>query len=236
MTAMPAGRSARQGLVNAVIAVVLMAAASWAADHWRPRQMLADTLPQINLAEQLPRAFGPWREDDANHAGIVNPQLTEGVARLYNQVLTRVYIHKETGERMMLSVAYGRSQQDGLQLHVPDVCYPSQGFEMSDVHYASVPIAGRQITVKHALATASNRVEPLTYWAMLGDGVKFSELDRKMAQIRYGFQGLIPDGMLVRASMISGDAPRAWVAQAEFLKGLIAQVPPDMQARFVGAH
>ena len=33
------------------------------------------------------------------------------------------------GRQIMLSIAYGEDQRDGMKLHYPEVCYPAQGFQ-----------------------------------------------------------------------------------------------------------
>jgi hypothetical protein len=65
-------------------------------------------------------------------------------------------------------------------------------------------------------------------WALQGS------LQGKLAQLRYGFRGQIPDGMLVRASTIDPDDERAFEQQARFLQDLLAAVPPETRKRLSG--
>ena len=58
----------------------------------------------------------------------------------------------------------------------------------------------------------------------------------KLAQLSYGFRGQIPDGMLVRASTIDNDDERAFAQQAQFLRELLAAVPPDSRKRLSGVQ
>ena len=51
------------------------------------------------------------------------------INKIYNQTLTRTYINPR-GDRIMLSIAYGRDQSDALQMHKPELCYPAQGFRL----------------------------------------------------------------------------------------------------------
>mgnify|MGYP000496771242 CR=1 FL=1 len=54
--------------------------------------------------------------------------LQEMLARLYSQVVSRVYLDSTTGKTVMLSLAYGEEQNKQSQVHLPEVCYPAQGF------------------------------------------------------------------------------------------------------------
>ena len=50
------------------------------------------------------------------------------------------------------------------------------------------------------------RVEPVTYWLTVGSQVIQSNLDKRIALIRLGLTGQIPDGLLFRVSSIDGDS------------------------------
>ena len=58
---------------------------------------------------------------------MVNPQTQELLDKLYSEVLTRVYVNA-SGYRIMRSLAYGFDQRGAMQAHMPEVCYPAQGF------------------------------------------------------------------------------------------------------------
>jgi len=54
-------------------------------------------------------------------------------------------------------------------------------------------------------------------------------------QLREGFRGRIPDGMLVRVSSISGDTGAAYGAQQAFIAQLLAAMPAEQRVRLAGA-
>lgn len=68
-------------------------------------------------------------------------------------------------------------------------------------------------------------IEPVTYWMTVGDLLALPWLSRKIAQIRYGLQGQIPDGMLVRISSLDHDSERAFALQAGFVEDLQQSIP-----------
>ncbi|MBV5336464.1 MAG: EpsI family protein, partial [Deltaproteobacteria bacterium] len=109
--------------------MLLMALAAIFATAWRPSHKLIDGRDPINLQTLVPTAFGDWREEVQTSAMIVDPQQKETIDKIYKQTLSRTYINA-SGERVMLSLAYGDDQRDSMQLHYPEVCYPAQGFQL----------------------------------------------------------------------------------------------------------
>ena len=135
----------RKQTLCAAALCALMFIAAGASVALKPTALLADRLPPIDLEAQIPRAFGNWRVDDRMSVRVINPQAETLVNKLYSQVLTRTYVDSSTGERIMLSIAYGSNQSGSLQLHIPDVCYPAQGFEVLDSSLTSIA-AGQRTT------------------------------------------------------------------------------------------
>src|SRR6185369_6497094 len=130
----------------------------------------------------------------------------EKLDRLYGQVVARTYVNSQ-GERMMLTVAYGGDQSDALKAHRQEVCYRAQGFDVSRIESARVKAAGRDVPVTRMFAVRGERAEPVTYWFTMGDRVVRGRLERLRVQVESGLAGRIPDGMLVRVSSLSSDAP-----------------------------
>ena len=99
----------------------------------------------------------------------------------------------------------------------------------------SLTAAGREIPVTRMFAVRGERAEPVTYWFTMGDRVVRGRLERLQVQVENGLAGRIPDGMLVRVSSLSADAPRAYAAQDAFLSAVVAAIPAADAARIVGA-
>ena len=53
----------------------------------------------------------------------------------------------------------------------------------------------------------------MTYWLTVGDQVIRNKFDKRMAEIRLGLTGQIPDGLLFRISSIDDDPARAFAMQ-----------------------
>jgi EpsI family protein len=139
------------------------------------------------------------------------------------------------GEQMMLTVAYGGDQSDALKAHRQEACYRAQGFEIRDLEHGLLTAAGREIPVTRMLAVRGERSEPVTYWFTMGDRVVLGRAERLRVQLENGIAGRIPDGMLVRVSSLSENAPQAFAAQEAFMAAIVAAVPAPEAARLVGA-
>jgi EpsI family protein len=213
--------------------LLLMVAAASAAWALRPTVLIANSRPKVVLAELIPIQFGEWRELPQSAAHIINPQQTELLNKLYSQTLSRSYATKQ-GAVVMLSIAYGESQSDGIALHYPEVCYPAQGFqvlwsrkEILDTNIGPIP-------VKRLMTSLGTRSEPVTYWSTLGDRVVYGGLNTKLEQLKFGFRGEIPDGLIFRVSSITRDAKEGHELQAGFVRELVEALPTQTRMRLAG--
>lgn len=232
---MPETRAQPSILVRAGLALALMLGSAWAAHHTISRTRLADQrVARVEIQDFVPDRFGSWRLDTRDNLGVVNPEAVELQDKLYSQILTRVY-QDDGGHRVMLVVAYGGDQRDQLAFHYPEICYPAQGFVVAHSANVDIPLAGRTLAARQ-LETSKGplRVEPLTYWAVVGDRVVRGRLDRNFVQLRYGLQGTIPDGALVRVSTIGTDASAEFALQAAFIEEMLAAMTPAARDFFLG--
>lgn len=205
------------------------ALAVWA----RPSRAVADARGRQPLEDLFPASAAGW-QFDPRASGVVRPATEQGrVYGIYDQVLERVYAHAD-GRRVMLSVAYGAEQSVGLQMHRPEVCYPSSGFKVRELHQASVPVAGQAVPVTRLTAMLPGRPEPITYWSVLGDVAQTDAMAFRWRQITSGLRGQILDGMLVRVSSIDADDARAFRTHAEFADALARAMSPDHRRRVIG--
>ena len=113
-----------------------------------PSVRLADRKAKFSLETMVPRQFAGWAMDERQSAAIVNPEAGDLVSRIYNQVLSRTYIHGPSRRAVMLSIAYGEDQSRSNDLHVPDVCYPSGGFQIKESVRSELVLRQGSIPVK----------------------------------------------------------------------------------------
>jgi EpsI family protein len=218
---------------RAVLAAGLMVASLGVARVARPTQRLADRLGTLDLESAFPRRMGDWQVDTRAPVQLVSPDLAQFIARIYSATLSRLYVNAR-GERIMLSVAYGGDQSDATRAHRPEVCYPAQGFEISADAVANVDLVDGPLPVRRLLARTTGRVEPITYWVVVGTRPALSGTQQKLAQLRYGLRGEVADGLLVRVSSLAVDVDGAWRTQAAFIQQLGLALAPGVRARIVG--
>ena len=211
----------------------LMCGTSAASIALQPSRTASAKGTALSLETIVPREFGEWTELPNRVAEVVNPQTKELLDKLYSQLLSRSYVNKD-GYRIMLSLAYGDDQRGGLQAHRPEVCYPAQGFKLSKMEDGRLGTAFGDIEVRRLNTAMGERVEPVTYWLTVGNQVVQTGLDKRIAQIRLGLTGQIPDGLLFRVSSIDADSPRAFAAQQKFVADLMAAVPAASRKQLSG--
>lgn len=215
------------------LAAVLMVFASFFGDWAKPTVHMSESAHRSPLASVIPAAFGQWKEDDQFLNVAPAPDVMAQVNALYSELLNRVYVDKN-GDRVMVTVAYGKDQSDGFKVHRPEVCYASQGFDVSEVVDAVIPLGDRELPVKHVMTQLKSRSEPVTYWMVIGDKAVNSASQHKIEQIKYAFHGVIADGLLFRVSTLSSDPEDAYRVQADFIREIMKHVPKEQQARFFG--
>jgi EpsI family protein len=219
--------------LNLLIIGAAMLGAAGLSYALKPSIRISDKAPAVNLEQMIPRQFGGWKIDPNIVPVRVSPDVQAKLDATYNQVLSRTYV-SVSGERIMLSIAYGGAQSDDLSIHHPEACYTAQGFQVL------APVLGQLVTefgvvpVKRLFATLGPRKEPITYWITVGERATHSPLQEKLSRFRYGLTGQIPDGILVRVSSISADQPDAYARQESFVRDLLAAMQPTDRARLVG--
>jgi EpsI family protein len=188
----------------------------------------------FSLERMIPERFGNWKLD--NTVVPLTPDATqqELIEALYDQTLARTYVN-DAGQRVMLSIAYGGDQSKQLQVHLPEVCYVAQGFEMVgdreaelDTHYGKLPI-------KRLVARQNARNEPITYWVTVGDKAVASSMGRKFQRFVVGLSGKVPDGMLVRISTIDANPGHAYQVQDRFVDQMLEALSAKDRTRLIGA-
>lgn len=219
--------------IRNIILLALMLASAGLAIAMRPTDKIADQGPKVVLETMIPRAFGGWREELQPATQIIDPQQKEMLQKIYTQTLSRTYVD-EQGNRVMLSIAYGEDQRDAVQLHYPEVCYPAQGFEVTSNNKSTLEIRRQKIPVRHLETRLGQRHEPITYWTMIGNKAVLGGVDKKLAEMDFGLQRKIPDGLLFRVSTINQEDQRAIATHKRFVENLLDAVEPDVRKRISG--
>jgi EpsI family protein len=220
-------------LPTAMLIFALMACAALGSIALTPTRLLSDAAPKVDLESSIPKAFGDWRVDENVIPINPSPAQKATIEQIYDQTVSRTYFNSK-GQRVMLSVAYGASQNREMRAHRQEVCYAAQGFQINNLKHDVIAISGAQIPVTRMVAVHQYRTEPVTYWFTMGDGIVRSYIDRQLAQLKYAFSGLIPDGYLFRVSSIESDPEIAYTRQIEFANQLLQASTPELRQKLLG--
>lgn len=220
-------------LPTAMLILALMACAALGSIALTPTRLMSDDAPKVDLESSIPKTFGDWRIDKNTIPINPSPAQKATIEQIYEQTVSRTYVNSK-GQRVMLSIAYGASQTREMRAHRQEVCYAAQGFQINNLKHDVAAISGAQIPVTRMVAVHHYRTEPVTYWFTMGDGIVRSYFDRQLAQLKYAFSGLIPDGYLFRVSSIETDSEIAYGRQIEFANELLQASAPELRQKLLG--
>jgi EpsI family protein len=199
-----------------------------------PTIYVSDELPPVDLQTMIPKAFGKWQELPVSMVQIVNPQQQETLEQIYSETLSRTYVDP-LGYRIMLTIAYGKNQNKSLELHSPEVCYPAQGFSLTERRQTALRILDQELPATQIETHLGQRFEPVTFWSTIGTSVPSSTLQKRLVEFRYALTGRIPDGFLIRVSSIDKETASAYATQHAFADELMRAIAPRDRPRFAGA-
>lgn len=199
-----------------------------------PRAGVAEMTAALPLETLFPAAFRTWKIDPDVLPLEVGAELRKVIAESYDQTLSRTYVNAHD-YRVMLSVAYGGRRNQGMDIHRPEVCYPAQGLALRrDTREEVVAFDRDRLSLKRLVAGTGARNEPISYWLVIGHDVASFGYGHRIALLKYGLTGHVPDGMLIRVSSIDDDEPGAFAAQDVFLRDMLDAMAPDFRRRILG--
>jgi EpsI family protein len=220
--------------IASVVLGASMALTSALTGALTPKERVATKADQFKLDAMIPTSFDGWTLDENVIPLKPNPEQEAMLEHIYDQTLARTYIDKD-GNRVMLSIAYGGDQSKSLQLHLPEVCYVAQGFQMLKEKPDALATRYGSLPVKRLVARQERRNEPITYWITIGDKAVMSGIEQKLQRLAYGLSGKIPDGMLVRVSTIQANEDDAYRVQDRFVTDMLEVMAPKDRERLLGA-
>ena len=120
------------------------------------------------------------------------------------------------------------------QAHLPDICYPAQGFTVGKAEDGELPTTYGTIPVTRLTAVMGARQEPITYWLTMSDQVVKTQWDKRIVQIRTVLTGESPGGLLFRVSSIDRDSGRGFAIQQQFVADMMASVSSEARLKLGG--
>lgn len=219
--------SRRQMLIGG--ALVAASAASYAMIPRRP----VDLLGKGQLEKLIPSRIGAW--SFLSKSGLVLPPRDQLIDSLYDQLLTRVYAAPDA-PAVMLLLAQSPAQDGVLQIHRPEFCYPAGGYSLSESEIVPIGIGGgKSIAARFMTATSPERIEQLLYWTRVGHALPTTWPEQRLAVASANLRGEIPDGMMVRVSMVSPNREESAVTLTAFAEAMVGAVAPRTRLALVGA-
>lgn len=216
---------------------LLGAGAFGTAEFLRPRRRVR-LFPTGTLEDIVPRRFGTWTELPGGN--IITPVTPNSLSdRLYSGTISRLYVEPGVSNRaIMLLVAYGGEQSDMLQLHRPETCYPAVGLEITSRQLGAIALPGGQtLPATRLTAGTVNRHESIIYWTRLGEEFPRSGSEQRRDRLKTAMQGVIGDGILVRASTVSsGSASEDFAYVERFLHDFVGALPQGARPGFIGTR
>jgi EpsI family protein len=220
-------------LLPALVIFFAMIAAPMLAETTRPTRKAADEGPKVDLEAMIPKQFGEWHIDGSLVPIQASPDLQAALDKIYNQTLARTYVNA-AGERIMLSIAYGADQSDNLQVHLPEGCYTGQGFAVQPKEISVLTTSQGDLRVARSVARLGLRVEPITYWIVMGNKIALNSWEMKKAKMSFNLRGEVAEGTLLRVSNIATDVTASYELHRRFVDSLLGAIDPSQRIRFFG--
>ncbi len=217
---------------NLLIGLCMLIAAGLAL-ALTPRHKIADQVSQIRLEAMIPKQFGEWKLDETVAPAMFSPDVQAEIDKIYNQLLDRTYVNNK-GERVMLMIAYGGNQNYSMQVHRPEVCYPSLGFQIGELSKDVIDAGGTQLPVMKLVANMGPRIEPITYWVMIGNSAVRGNLEQHLARVKYGLTGEVPSGILIRVSTISANESQSYRTEENFVRDMLGAMSAQDRKALTG--
>lgn len=179
----------------------------------------------------VPDTIGDWTFITAS--GVVLPPPDAMSDRTYDNLVTRVY-QAPNRPPMMLLIAYNNTQDGVLQVHRPEICYPVGGYALSQTEGRELALLGRNVPVNLFSAVGPNRSEQVLYWTRVGDAFPRSWSEQRMTVAQANIGGRIPDGAMMRVSIVGDDmaAARPWLES--FVRQFVAASPQPLNRILLG--
>lgn len=178
----------------------------------------------------VPKQVGGWREVTAS--GVILPPPDTTRDRLYDNLVTRTFAGPELPTIMFL-LAYNNAQAGVVQVHRPEVCYPAGGFKLTPTQAIDLPVGEKTVPANVFTAASPRRVEEVLYFTRLGSAFPRSWVDQRLAVVDANLRGQIPDGMMLRVSVIGPPRPVAVAAMTDFIDQFFQVASPQLRRLLV---
>lgn len=204
------------------------------AEALRPREEIL-FFAGMDMDRDIPQRFGSWFIDPHIMPIMPDAATLAAVNQIYSATLARTYLDGH-GHSVMLSLAYGRRQDDNMRLHRPEGCYQGQGFAVKPLPPQDVVWRGNNYPCVRMFAAMPGRPEYVTYWMVVAGRRVLNATEAKLAQLSQTLRGKMPDGLLFRMSSIGADEWKEFSIHQKFLSNLLESVPKEFAHQLLGSR
>ena len=95
---------------------------------------------------------------------------------------------------------------------------------------------GANVPARRVIATTEERIENIIYWTRLGELLPQSAGDQRDARLQNAMQGSVPDGVLIRLSILGEDPAVAFATLEAFVPVMLRAIKPNQRPAFVGTR
>lgn len=209
---------------NLLIGGVLLSASGIA--FARQPEIAAPPIQAKLFRSLVPTQFGAWRAIDASDVILPPPDALRD--RIYDNLVTRTFVAPGRAPVMLL-LAYNNVQDGMLQVHRPETCYPVGGFKLSETQQVTLGDGANPIPANFFTAVGPDRVEQVAYFTRLGSAYPQTWAQQRLSVMRANLAGDIPDGMMMRVSLLGPNATAALAELENFANSFIAASPPRLR-------
>ena len=135
----------------------------------------------------------------------------------------------------MFLIAYSSVQQNDVQVHRPEVCYPMAGYPILTNQPVEARIGNRGIPARYLTADRGALRELILYWTRVGHSYPLNWTQQRIEMARAGLAGALPDGALVRFSLISDSDTGALEMLSQFASQMNNALSQKASDVFYGA-
>src|SRR5690606_14303611 len=93
---------------------------------------------------------------------------------------------------------------------------------------------GLEIPARTVEASRDSRHENILYWTRIGSEFPESQMLQRIAMTKANIEGYLPDGLLLRMSVINPDNDRSIALMSGFIKEMLAHSSPAARRMIAG--
>jgi EpsI family protein len=173
----------------------------------------------------IPATVGGWTSRKS--AEVVLPPQDDS-NELYGNLETGVY--EGLGlPAIMLLIAFSSIQQNDIQVHRPEVCYPASGYPILWSRSREIDFGSATIVARELVADRGGLRERIVYWVRVGSAFPTNWAEQRTTMARQNLQGSIPDGALFRVSSIEAPDSPSSAALLQFIEMFLSTVSPSFR-------